>query len=190
MPRARAVNYALYQVGWFACILGAAWGRPIAGALLAAALIVVHLAITAERALELRLLAFTLAVGLLAEWGQLRGGTYAWIAGTVRPGMAPPWLLLMWAQFATTFRWSLRGIMTVPSRAALFGALGGPIAFIAGERLGAVRLAAPVAPALLRLSVVWSVALAVCAIAARRTIPAPPAPARPSPSSPPPAARA
>jgi hypothetical protein len=44
----------------------------------------------------------------------------------------------MWAQFATTFRFSLRTMITRPIPAALFGAAGGPIAFLAGERLGAV----------------------------------------------------
>lgn len=173
MTRARAVNYALYQTGWFACILGAAWGWPVAGAAIATVLIAVHFAITDHRGTELALLLLTLALGVLAEAIQVRAGTYTFRSGVVAAWMSPPWLLLMWAQFATTFRSSLRAIMTVPGRAAVFGALGGPIAFIAGERLGAVTLAVPVAPALLRLAVVWGVAMTLCAIAARRT-PRPP----------------
>jgi Protein of unknown function (DUF2878) len=53
------------------------------------------------------------------------------------------WLLVMWGQFATTFRFSLRGVMRRPLFAGLFGATGGPIAFLAGERLGAVILLPP-----------------------------------------------
>jgi hypothetical protein len=58
--------------------------------------------------------------------------------------------------------------MTVPARAALFGAVGGPVAFVAGERLGAVTLARPLAPSLLVLGLAWGVALAACAVVARR----------------------
>lgn len=187
MTRARAVNYALYQTGWFACILGAAWDRPVIGALLAGALIAAHFVVTDDRRTELRLLLLTLAIGLVAEAIQVHFGTYAFRSGVVVAWMSPPWLLLMWAQFATTFRASMRAIMTVPAHAAVFGALGGPIAFIAGERLGAVTLAVPVAPALLRLAVVWGVALAACAHLARAATAASP-PAGPSPPAPAPAA--
>ncbi len=169
MTESRMVNYALYQTGWLACILGAAWDRPVTGALVAAALIAVHFAITDAPGTGLRLLLITLAIGIVAEWVQVKSGTYTFRSGVVVAWMSPPWLLLMWAQFATTFRSSARAIMTVPARAAVFGALGGPIAFIAGERLGAVTLATPVAPALLRLGVVWGVAMTVCAVAARRS---------------------
>ena len=163
----RRVNYLLYQSGWFACILGAAWGWPVTGFLIAAALTAVHLWCSAERAIETRLVLLALALGLVVEAFQVRHGTYRFTSGAVVAWMSPPWLLMMWAQFATTFRSSLRAIMTSPARAALFGVLGGPIAFVAGERLGAVTLARPLAPGLVRLGVAWGVALCVCAVFAR-----------------------
>lgn len=86
--------------------------------------------------------------------------------------MSPPWLLAMWAQFATTFQFSLRGVMSHPWRAATFGVLGGPIAFLAGERLGAVTLASPLLPALLRLAVAWGLALYISARVTRAIAPA------------------
>jgi hypothetical protein len=85
--------------------------------------------------------------------------------------MSPPWLLALWAQFATTFRYSLRGIMTNPARAALFGFIGGPIAFVAGERLGAITFGQPLWLGLARLAVTWSVALWLCARAAQDASP-------------------
>ena len=51
-----------------------------------------------------------------------------------------------------------------------FGLVGGPIAFLAGERLGAVTLARPLGPGLVRLSVTWGVALAICAVVARAAV--------------------
>jgi len=77
----------------------------------------------------------------------------------------------MWAQFATTFRFSLRSVITRPVPAMLFGAAGGPIAFLAGERLGAVTLLPPVAYGLLRLSVSWAIALVVFSAVVRRVAP-------------------
>ena len=167
MTRSQRLNYVLYQSGWFACILGAAWNWPLTGFWIAVSLTAVHLYLSAERARDTRTIVLALALGLVVEGFQVWKGTYRFHSGAVVAWMSPPWLLMLWAQFATTFRSSLRSIMTVPARAALFGSVGGPIAFVAGERLGAVTLARPLAPGLVRLGVAWGVALAVCAVLVR-----------------------
>jgi hypothetical protein len=165
------VNYGLYQVGWFGCVLGGASHHPWIGFLIAAILCGVHLTLSVERSLEARLVVFATAVGALVEMGQIAAGTYRFTSGTVIDGLPPPWLLAMWAQFATTFRFSLRAVITRPARAALFGAAGGPIAFLAGERLGAVTLLPPLTHGLLRLSLSWAIALAVFSVLVRRLTP-------------------
>lgn len=164
------LNYALYQIGWFACILGAAWGWPKAGAAVGLFLIGVHLAVSGTQwRAELTLVALALVLGLLVEGFQVWSGTYArFTSGVVWTWMSPPWLLVMWAQFATVCRGSLKRVMLVPWRAVLFGAVGGPIAFWAGERLGAVDLARPLGEGLLRLGVSWAIALGVLSVVATR----------------------
>jgi hypothetical protein len=170
---AALVNYVLYQAGWFACILGAAWHQPLAGLAVAVGLVLAHLWLADDRTVEGKLIVVALALGLAVEGLQTFAGTYAqFTSGRVVAWMSPPWLLAMWAQFATTFRFSMRGVMSHPWRAAAFGVLGGPIAFLAGERLGAVTLAPPLVPALLRLAVAWGVALYLCARVANALAPA------------------
>ena len=161
-------NYALYQVGWFSCVLGAAAQHPWVGFLIAVILIGVPLTLSVERSLEARLIVVATAVGLVVETAQIVAGTYRFTSGTVIDLLPPPWLLAMWAQFATTFRFSLRHVIAQPVSAALFGAAGGPIAFLAGERLGAVTLLPPLAHGLLRLSVSWAIALLVFSAVVRR----------------------
>ena len=95
-------------------------------------------------------------------------GTYRFTSGTVIDLLPPPWLIAMWAQLATTFRFSLRRVIAQPVSAALFGAAGGPIAFLAGARLGAVTLLPPLAHGLIRLSIGWAVALIVLSVVTRR----------------------
>jgi hypothetical protein len=65
----------------------------------------------------------------------------------------------------------VRPVITRPLRAALFGAAGGPLAFLAGERLGAVTLLPPLAYGLLRLSISWAVALVIFSAVVRRGAP-------------------
>ena len=162
------LNYLFYQAGWFACVLGAAAGRPWLGFLLAAALVGAHLWLSVDRAHELRRVGLAVAVGVLVEAVQIAAGTYRFTSGTVIAALPPPWLLIMWAQMATTFDFSLRPIVSRPAAAMVFGALGGPIAFIAGERLGAVTLQRPLAPGLLLLSACWAIAMIVFAVAEQR----------------------
>ena len=165
------INYALYQAGWFACVLGAASQRPWTGFAIAMVLVGAHLALSAERSLEVRLVVLATAVGAVVEMMQIAAGTYRFTSGTVTDALPPPWLLAMWAQFATTFRFSLRSVITRPVPAVLFGAAGGPIAFLAGERLGAVTLLPPLAYGLLRLSISWAIALVVFSAVVRRVAP-------------------
>lgn len=141
------IKYALYQAGWFACVLGGASHRPWTGFLIAMILIGVHLTLSLDRFLEARLVVLVTAVGAVVEIVQIAAGTYRFTSGTVNDALPPPWLLAMWAQFATTFRFSLRRVITRPVFAALFGAAGGPIAFLAGARVGAVILLPPLTTA-------------------------------------------
>jgi hypothetical protein len=171
LRHSRALNYLLYQAGWFACALGAAWQRPWTGFLVAVILVGVHLALSTERAVELRLVCLATAVGAGVEMLQIATGTYRFPSGTVVYALPPPWLLAMWAQFATTFRSSLRSVIVHPVRALLFGAAGGPLAFLAGERLGAVVLLPPIRAGLLRLSISWAIALTLLSLMVRRMEP-------------------
>lgn len=167
------VNYAIYQIGWVACVLGAAWQRPWTGFVIAMILVGVHLALSEERSLEVGIVVLASAVGAVVEMIQIATGTYRFTSGTVVDALPPPWLLAMWAQFATTFRFSLRSVITRPVPAMLFGAAGGPIAFLAGEGLGAVTLLPPLGYGLLRLSISWAIALAVFSVVVRRVSPEP-----------------
>jgi hypothetical protein len=110
----RLANYALYQTGWFACVLGAAWNRPWAGFLIAAILVGVYLALSCDQRREVRLLLLTSVVGLAVEIVQIASGTYRFTSRTIVDALPPPWLVIMWVQFATTFRFTLRPVIAAP----------------------------------------------------------------------------
>ena len=161
------LNYLFYQAGWFACVLGAAAARPWVGFLVAVALVGAHLWLSSGRRRDIGRIAVAVTVGSVVEAIQIAAGTYQFTSGTVYAALPPPWLLIMWAQMATTFDFSLRPIVRRPVASIVFGALGGPLAFLAGERLGAVTLQRPLAPGLIVLSVTWAAAMGVLAFAER-----------------------
>ena len=75
MRHTQLVNYTLYQIGWFACVLGAASQRPWAGCLIAMMLVGAHLALSVERLLEVQLVLLATAVGAIVEMIQIAAGT-------------------------------------------------------------------------------------------------------------------
>ena len=90
-PYPSIVNYLLYQAGWFACILGAAYGRPHAGFAIAGMLTIAHLVMVTDREREYVAISCAIAVGLVAEWYQISAGTYRIDAGVLSEGWPSPW---------------------------------------------------------------------------------------------------
>jgi len=169
--RTTLANLALYQAGWFACVVGAAHGWPVAGAMVALALAGVHLVLARCPVRELAVMAASAFAGAVADSAQVRLGLLAFTAGALTPGFATPWIVVMWLQFATTFHFALRWLMLRPWLAAPLGAIGGPLAFETGRRLGAVTFPAGAPAAFAGLALVWGTVLPLLLVVARRVDP-------------------
>jgi hypothetical protein len=167
-----AVNFVAFQLGWFACVLGAAKGLPWAGVLVVLAVVALHLARARRPLPELRLIGLAMALGLLVDSLLLATGWLSYPAGLWLPGpwgsyLAPYWIVAMWALFATTLNVSMGWLRGRPWLAVLMGAVGGPLSYLGGEELGAIELTEPVA-AMAALAVAWAVAMPLLMKAAER----------------------
>lgn len=136
-------NFALYQLAWLACVWGAAAGRSGIGVAVALTVIAVRLRGTRRRGAELRLILLTGLIG--GAWESLLIGL-DWVRyrDSWAEGWPPLWIIALWLAFATTLNVSLRWLQNRPGLAALLGLAGGPLAWWAGERFGALELASPV----------------------------------------------
>jgi hypothetical protein len=150
------MNFVGYQVAWFAVIIGAAQGFAWAGALVALLVAAVH-GLRHRQAIEWKLMALAVLIGLLVD------STLA-ITGQVRfaeawpQNLAPYWMLSLWIAFATTLNHSLRWLMHRPVAAALAGAIGGPLAYVAGAKLGALVIVTP-STTLPLIAMLWTPAM-------------------------------
>jgi hypothetical protein len=155
----RPLNLLLYQVGWFACVLGAALSRPWLGIGIAAALVGVHLLLARDRRTQIKILAIALAIGLFVDAALLNLGVYKFPSGMYIVWLPPLWMSVLWIQFATTLRYGLSWLGGRYILSALFGLAGAPLAFLAGEKIGAVLFLPPRIPHLLALGTLWCVAI-------------------------------
>lgn len=162
-----AANVLLYQAGWAACVLGAAHGMPWVAALAAAFVVGWHLVVAAWPLRELALVALAAAAGAAFETLLVQSGWVRYAAATPLAWAAPLWMLALWAIFATTLNVSLRALRGRPALAALLGAVGAPLAYAGGARLGALELVASGA-ALAAIAAGWALLTPLLVGAARR----------------------
>lgn len=165
----RLLNFALFQAGWFVCVLGAASGRVWLGMGLGLALVVVHLLLVARPGSEGVLLAWALLGGIVIDSVHVRTGVLVFTSGVVHPDFAPPWILVLWLQFASTLRFSLSWLKGRYVLGSLLGFGAGVLAYAAGARLGAAQLGPQTVRSLLQIGVGWSVALPLLLLVAQRT---------------------
>ena len=161
------VNIALYQLAWLACVMGAAAYQPLWGYAAAGAAVAWHLW-QAPRALPEGLLLLAAAVvGAVFEAFLVRAGWVRVAPELLTAGIVPLWMVALWAAFATTFNVSLRTLRAKPWLVAVLGLAGGPLAYAAGERLGAFAWQDAVA-ALVAIGLGWGLLLPLLLKAARR----------------------
>jgi hypothetical protein len=149
-------NIALFQLGWFCCVLAAANYMPLAGTAAAMMVVLWHLASSYDPRKELTLLLMAALIGTTWESLLVSAGWLQYPSGTFITGMAPIWIIAMWMLFATTLNVSLRWLKNRLALAAALGATAGPVAFYTGYRLGGVNMP-DITIALLALAVGWSV---------------------------------
>lgn len=157
-----------FQVVWLACALGAAADLPMLGVAAASLLLVWHLAASPRVAPEVALVLLAGAGGVVGESLLVASGAVAYASPTPRLALAPLWIVALWLAFATTIAPTERMLGRWPlAKAAVFGALLGPLAYVAGARLGALTLPQSGLSGYLPIALVWGIAMPAL-MAARR----------------------
>jgi len=134
------INFVLFQLGWFACVLGGAWSLPWLGTLSVLAILAYHLSIANDVSNELSLIGVALLLGFVWDSIMVSSGILTYQSGMFHSGLAPHWIIAMWALFASTLNVSLSWLKDRYLIAMIFGAAGGPLAYYAGLKLGAVDM--------------------------------------------------
>lgn len=142
------LNIFLYQLIWFSSVLG---GNK--GTIIALTFLFIHLVITKTRVADLKMMGFMLFLGLLVDGTLLQVGFFTF---TITGFPIPLWLMVIWLGLAITPHHSLAWLKKRPLLSAVFGAIGGPVAYWAGTRMGAASFNWPLLPSLLFLAFIWA----------------------------------
>jgi hypothetical protein len=150
-------NFVLFQIGWFCCVLsGANQFHPLTGVIIVSIIVMMHLQRANNSISEIMLILFAMIIGTLWDSSLMRAGLFQFSTTSLISGLAPLWLIAMWALFATTLNVSLKWLKGRYWLAAILGATGGPLAYYAGHQLGAVAFS-DTTSALLATAAGWAI---------------------------------
>lgn len=154
------LNVAAAQIGWFGSVFGGANQMPWIGPLVALVALAIHFHFARRPAAELILIMSCAAIGATFDSALVAAGWVQYYSGQFSEVLAPYWIISMWILFATTLNVSLRWLRGREVLAAAFGFLGGPLAYIGGEKLGGIVLVNQFA-ALAALGIGWAVMMPI-----------------------------
>jgi len=132
-------NAVLFQIGWFACVLTASNNLAWLGSLAAAGILIIHLSRAFDFRMEIKTIVLITAMGTLWDSILIQTQFYQFSHGILIAGIAPYWLIALWALFATTLNLSLRWLKHRKILASALGFIVGPVSYYAGHRLGAIE---------------------------------------------------
>ena len=161
------INFAAFQAGWFSCVLSAAIGMPWLGVLVVALVVVFHIWSADQAHDEIQLLLLALVLGLVFDSLLVSSGWVIYPSGMMFSGVAPYWILAMWALFATTLNLSMGWLQKSLVLSSVMGAVFGPLSYLAGQRLGAIELV-DLRSSMIALAVIWALVMPVLTYAAGR----------------------
>ncbi|WP_448874326.1 DUF2878 domain-containing protein [Desulfobulbus propionicus] len=149
------INTALFECGWLVCVLGAAAGFPWSATLAGMALVLVHLALVRHPGREIVLLGASGLLGALVDALHIGTGVLSFPLGSLHPAVPPPWILVLWLQFAMTLHYALAWLAGRYLLGAALGGLAGALAYWAGVRLGAALFGPDLLRCLVQIGASW-----------------------------------
>jgi len=163
-------NFAASQVVWLLSLVGAATGRHWLGAASLALFIALQWRLSASPGRDLRLGLAAAAAGFVLDTAWTQAGLIRYAAPLPLAGVAPYWIVLMWVNFGLTVDCSLRWLQPRPLLGAALGAVGGPLAYLAGFGLGAAVRTGPAVVTYGALALAWAVVVPALLMLAGRPV--------------------
>jgi hypothetical protein len=153
-------NFVFFQLGWFACVLGAASHQVLWAVLFTLAYIAFHIWRLDDPKDSFHLLLRALIYGVMADTLLVQLGYLSFQDAWPSPSLSPIWMWVLWLLVATTINGSLSWLRGRPVLGAVLGGICGPLSYEAGIRMGAGQWG-PEGKAIgfILVGVIWAIAI-------------------------------
>jgi hypothetical protein len=150
------INVTAFKLGWLSSVFGGAQQLPWLGPLVVFLAVAIHLTRAQRPSSEFMLIVSCGLIGAVFDSALVAAGWVTFPSGMISESMAPYWIVTMWMLFGTTINLSMRWMRGRPWLAAAFGFVGGPLAYIAGHKIGGIQFVDQPA-AIAMLAVGWAI---------------------------------
>lgn len=150
------MNVAAFKLGWISSVVGGAQHLPWLGPMVVFAAVALHLVRAQRPSSEFMLILSCGLIGAVFDSVLVAAGWVTFPSGMFSELMAPYWIVTMWMLFGTTINLSMRWMRGRALLASAFGFVGGPLAYIAGHKIGGIEFVDQTA-AVAMLAVGWAV---------------------------------
>ncbi len=152
-------DLVLFQIAWFAAVVGGAAGLGFVGSCPAFALAGYHLVQNRARIeRELFLVVLIVLLGLVAESALIAVGAIHYTGMAPGAVLPPIWIVALWLAFATLPNGALHWLRGRRMVQVLLGGLTAPPSYAGGAALGAAALGANHFYALGMIGLIWALA--------------------------------
>ena len=149
----KLINFGLFQLGWFIAIWGAAHQKLLPSMIAIALILMIYIIQARYKKEAFILLLLIMLLGPIFDQCLLSFELIEY-KSQFSEYIVPIWIVALWGLFATTLNISLSWLKHYKLLAVLFGLIGGPLAYIAAEKLNAIQLMNSYA--LLALALGWA----------------------------------
>jgi hypothetical protein len=161
----KLINFLLFQVGWFIAIWGAAHQKVLPSMIAIAFIFMIYIIQARYKKEALISLLLIMFLGPLFDQCLLTFGLIEY-KSQFSDYIVPIWIVALWGLFATTLNISLNWLKHYKLLAVLFGLIGGPLAYIAAEKLNAIQIMNTYA--LLALALGWALLTPISIVIAQK----------------------
>ena len=153
------LSLALFNCGWFCCVLGAAYGFPWLGPLYVSVWFAWKVTGPQSRPGENLLILLAAVVGYVLDSTlflsevllEKNRDSFGW--------PSPLWLVCLWPNLAGALSGCLRIFKKRYLLGSIAGSVGGPMAYFAGRQFGAIDLGDPLHVSLAAIGAEWALAM-------------------------------
>lgn len=156
-PIPQIINLVIFQLVWFITVFSVISDKIWLGPAAFCFFFLLHLMIATNRRADFLLAVIAVMIGLLIDTVLVQAGLLRFEMSLPWPGVAPFWILILWANFALTLNNGLSWLRGHYKTSAILGFVGGSLSYFFGIRLGAGELLITPGIALLIIGLCWSI---------------------------------
>jgi hypothetical protein len=162
------INLVMFQSVWIVTVMSVTLDLVWPGPAAICVFFIVHGLISTTARADFMLAGIAVFSGLVIDSLLIQTGLIEFHMNLPWPGVAPFWILILWANFALILNHGLGWLQGRYKTAAILGFFGGPLSYLAGVGLGSGDLLVSPAVAFPVIGSCWAIVTPLLLFAARK----------------------